>query len=369
MVGVEATTMTIHAWSRVPAEGPGRRSKLAHLCDRARLLPLIGRVRSLAGGDVRILAYHRVLESVDPEGFDFDPELISASAEAFHAQMARVRRDWHPMRFDELADCLDRGRALPRRAVLVTFDDGYEDNHRIAFPVLRDLGLSAMFFVSTGHIDSGLPFAYDWVVHMVCATRAPRLVLPCLGIDEALPDGLPARRLMASALVDRIKSLDAAAQDAVVAALERDWGMPRAQPHPGSRPMQWAQLREMRAAGMEVGSHGASHRMLAKLPRAELRAELEGSRARLEHELGPGIEVLSYPVGGPDAFNETVVLAAQDAGYRFGCSYLSGMGNVGADGAFSLRRLPVERGMSLPWFEAMLALPEVFTYPSRLRTG
>lgn len=361
--------MTSQAASRAPAEGPGRRSKLAHFCERARLLPLIGRLRALAPGDVRILAYHRVLESDEPDGFDFDPELISASTEAFHGQMSRLRRDWHPMRFDELADCIDRGRRVPRRAVLVTFDDGYEDNHRLAFPVLRELGVPAMFFVSTGHIDSGRPYAYDWVVHMVCATAARRIALPALGIDAPLPEGIAGRRRFAAELVDRIKGLDADGQERIVAALERAWDMPRAQPHPGCRPMGWDQLREMRAAGMEVGSHGITHRMLAKLPREEMREEVAGSRARLEQELGSGIDVLSYPVGGPDAFDAEVVDAARQAGYRLGCSYMAGMGSAREAQRFALRRIPVERGMALPWFGAMLALPEVFTYPSRMRTG
>lgn len=361
--------MTTLAWSRAPAEGPGRRSKLAHLCGRARLLPLLGRLRGLGPGDLRILAYHRVLESTEPDGFDFDPELISASAEEFHGQMSRVRRDWHPMRFDELADCIDRGRRVPARAVLVSFDDGYEDNHRIAFPVLRDLGLSAMFFVSTGHIEGGRPYAYDWLVHMVCATRASRLTLPALDIDEPLPDSIAGRRTIAAALVDRIKSLDAASQEREISALEQAWNMPRTQPHPTCRPMGWDQLREMRAAGMEVGSHGVSHRMLAKLPREEMRAEVAGSRATLQRELGGEIDVLSYPVGGPDAYDAAVVEAAREAGYRLGCSYIAGIAGATQAQRYGLRRLPVERGMALPWFEAMLALPEVFTYPSRLRTG
>lgn len=361
--------MTTHAWLHASAEGPGRRSRLAHLCDRARVLPLLGRLRGLGPGDVRILAYHRVLEAAEPDGFDFDPELISASVDAFHAQMSVVRRDWRPMRFDELADCIDRGRRIPPRAVLVTFDDGYEDNHRLAFPVLRDLGLSAMFFVSTGHIDGGQPYAYDWLVHMVCATPARRLVLPALGIDEPLPQDLAERRRSAARLLTRIKSLCASEQDRHIATLEQAWDMPRERAHPACRPMGWDHLRQMRAAGMEIGSHGVSHRMLAKLPREAMREEVAGSRATLQRELGPGIDVLSYPVGGPDAYDETVIEAVRDAGYRLGCSYVAGIGSARRDGRYALRRMPVERGMALPWFKAMLALPEVFTYPSRLRTG
>jgi len=184
------------------------------------MLPALQALRSACRHDLRILAYHRVLESEDPEGFSFDTELISASAERFRAQMDYIKRNFQPMRFDEVLSCIDADRRLPKGAILVTFDDGYDDNYHVAFPILRELGMSAMFFVSTGHIDSGSPYAYDWMVHMVCTTSAERLQAPELDIDWKLADSLPARREQASRLLDRLKSLDDAGQAGLVARLE-----------------------------------------------------------------------------------------------------------------------------------------------------
>ena len=332
-------------------------------------MPLIGRLRAALRHDVRILAYHRVLESAEPEGFRFDIDLISASRESFREQIAIVKRRCVPMRFDELIDRLDRGRSLPRRAALITFDDGYDDNHRIAWPILRDAGVSAMFFVATGHIESARPYAYDWLTHMVCTVRADRLQAPELAIDWPLPDDLRARRALASRLLDRIKTLDADAQQALVERLQREWSMPAEAGHADCRPMTWSQLREMRDGGMEVGSHGVDHRMLAKMPPAAMREELAASKRAIERELGGEVQVISYPVGGPDAYDGAVMAAARDSGYRLGCSYLAGPEPMRPDSRYELRRIPVERDVGSDWFEGMLALPEVFCYPSRARGG
>lgn len=361
--------MTTLEWSSAPAAASSRRPRLARLCGRIGLLPLAERTRGLVRDDVRILAYHRVLESVEPDGFSFDIDLVSASAETFREQMRLVKRRYRPIRFDELADCLDHGRKLPRRALLVSFDDGYDDNYRIAFPILRELDMSAMFFVSTGHIDSGAPYAYDWLVHMVCSTSEERLHLPEFRIDMQLPDTLEERRAVARGLLDRIKSLDALAQYGLIARLEQQWCMPRAHGHHRCRPMDWDQLREMRHGGMEIGSHGVDHRMLSKLPRDEMRHELEGSRRALERELGGGIDVLSYPVGGPDAYDGEVIQAAREAGYRLACNYRAGTVAATQANRYELRRLPIERQMDASWFEATMAVPEVFGYRSRLRNG
>lgn len=342
---------------------------LARWCHRAGVLPLLRRMRLGGRDEVRVLAYHRVLETADPHGFSFDTDLISASAEAFREQMAYLKRHFVPMRFEQVLACLDQGRRLPRGAVLVTFDDGYDDNYRVAFPILRDLGMSAMFFVSTGHIDSGRPYAYDWLVHMVCSTPAERLQAPELGLDWELGTTLQARRVQASELLDRLKALDDDGQSALIARLETLWNLPRAEGHPDCRPMTWDQLREMHRGGMEVGSHGVDHRMLAKLSQQRMIAEVRGSKATLDRELGAPAAVLSYPVGGPDAFDGDTVEAVRAAGFRMACSYVAGTRAVEAKTLYSLPRLPVERQMDRAWFEAMVAVPEMFSYASRLRTG
>ena len=347
----------------------GRRPRLARACARAGLLPVIAGVRAALRRDLRILAYHRVLDSIEPADFSFDPELISASSDAFRRQLSIVKRRFAPMRFDELIDCLDRRRPVPRRAVLITFDDGYDDNYRHAWPILRDVGLSAMFFVCTGHIDSGRPYAYDWLVHMLCTTRAESLQAPELAIDWLLPDDLGARRELAARLLDRIKTLDAQAQQALIDRLQREWSMPPDAGHPDCRPMRWAQLREMHAGGMEIGSHGVDHRMLAKMPRAAMREEVANSKRTIERELGAEVRVISYPVGGKDAYDDTVIAAVREAGYQAACSYRAGAETSRQKSRYEMRRIPVERQMDADCFEAMLALPEVFCHPSRKRNG
>lgn len=47
---------------------------------------------------------------------------------------------------------------LPTRALAITFDDGYADNHDVALPILRRLALPATFFTATGFLDGGCMF-------------------------------------------------------------------------------------------------------------------------------------------------------------------------------------------------------------------
>jgi peptidoglycan/xylan/chitin deacetylase (PgdA/CDA1 family) len=346
-----------------------RRQVFASLLYRSGLIGALAALRSLLKDDLRILAYHRVLPIDDEAAFDFDLELVSASPAQFESQMRLLRRRCNPVTFHDLIAAFESGKPLPRRPVVVTFDDGYDDNYRHAFPILRELGMPATFFVSTGHIDSGRPYAYDWFAHMICRTRAERLTIAALDVDCDLPVSTAQRRNLASELLDRMKSLDASTQEAIITDLETGWSMPRERGHADCRPMSWDQLREMQAAGMEIGSHGVWHNMLAKLSPAAMHAEVVGSKQALDRELGRPAEVISYPVGGLDAYNDAVVDAARAAGYKIGCSYISGTSPIPREPAYALRRLPVEREMDAAWFAALTGIPEAFNYPSRHRTG
>ena len=54
---------------------------------------------------------------------------------------------------DELYDCMAKNKPVPKKSVLITFDDGYEDNYTNAFPILQKYNLKATIFVITGSID------------------------------------------------------------------------------------------------------------------------------------------------------------------------------------------------------------------------
>ncbi|HOX72369.1 MAG: polysaccharide deacetylase family protein [Dokdonella sp.] len=346
-----------------------RRQMLASLLFHSRLVGSVSLLRSALVRDLRILAYHRVLSIADEEAFDFDLELVSASESGFREQMSLLKQRFNPVRFSDVIEAFEQGKRLPARPVIVTFDDGYDDNYRIAFSILRELGVPATFFVSTGHIDSGLPFSYDWFVHMITRSSAARLEIRELDVDRPMPRSRTQRRELATELLDRMKWLDASTQEAVVARLESDWSMPRRAGHVDCRPMSWDQLREMHAGGMEIGSHGMWHNMLAKLSPDAMRNEVFGSKAALDRELDAPTVALSYPVGGNDAYDENVIATASEAGYKLGCSYISGTSPMPAGPHFELRRLPIERHMDLAWFASLVGIPEAFSYPSRHRLG
>jgi len=103
------------------------------------------------------------------------------------------------------------------------------------------------------------------------------------------------------------------------------------------RHLSWDQMRRMQAAGIEFGSHGASHRDLRFLSDAELARETAGSKRLLEQGLGAAVTAFCYPFGRYDA---RVVAAVRQAGYAAACSLAPARSNRATD-LFALRRCSV----------------------------
>jgi peptidoglycan/xylan/chitin deacetylase (PgdA/CDA1 family) len=127
-----------------------------------------------------------------------------------------------------------------------------------------------------------------------------------LTFDDGLVDNL-------TALVPILQELGARATVFVVSG----W---MGQPHPAApwtRVVSDGELRELRAAGVEIGGHSATHADLSALSYEEARDELSRGREQLEDLLGEPVETAAYPYGrtSPDA-----IRAARDSGFRAACS-------------------------------------------------
>jgi peptidoglycan/xylan/chitin deacetylase (PgdA/CDA1 family) len=104
------------------------------------------------------------------------------------------------------------------------------------------------------------------------------------------------------------------------------------------RHLDWEQIRQIRVAGVEIGSHTGSHFDLTRLSLSEVERELSESRHTLEDRLGEAVTSLALPFG---AVNAEVLKLAWAAGYVEICGSLPGLWGP-LPGV--LPRLPVYRG-------------------------
>jgi peptidoglycan/xylan/chitin deacetylase (PgdA/CDA1 family) len=110
---------------------------------------------------VPILMYHYI--SVPPAGADRYRINLSVEPDVFRQQMAYLRDNGYTtIDFYDLSLALANQTALPPKPVIITLDDGYRDHYENAFPILKEFGFEATFFIVTEFIDRGHDRYMTW---------------------------------------------------------------------------------------------------------------------------------------------------------------------------------------------------------------
>jgi len=253
---------------------------------------------------LQVLIFHRVLPHADPL---FPQEVDSTQ---FDRICGWLRAWFNVLRLDEAVHRLANG-SLPARALAITFDDGYADNHDVALPILRRHGLPATFFIATGYLDGGRM----WNDSIIEAIRRTALHAIDLRDLEGLSLGTYAirtideKRAAIDAILPKLKHLPAPVRQALADGIARRAGAQL----PDDLMMSTEQVVGLHRAGMQIGAHTVTHPILALLDAEEARAEIAASKLCLEHLLGAPVRLFAYPNGRPgeDYTPQSVAIARE----------------------------------------------------------
>jgi peptidoglycan/xylan/chitin deacetylase (PgdA/CDA1 family) len=324
-----------------------RRAAAAAALERSGLGALLRLAPAWCG--LVVVNHHRI---GDPGDSPFDRALWTASAEDLDARVRFLVRNFDVVGPDDVADL------GPGRHVLITFDDGYRDNHTLALPILREHGATAAFFLTTDFLDvPGLAW-WDEIAWMVRTSPRASLVLDgaAVGFDE------PDRTAAVSALVDRAKALPGRALGPYLDRVAEATGSGRAPCMVADGQwMTWRMARELLAAGMHVGGHTVTHPILARLEPDLQRREILGCRERLQAELGIPMRWFSYPNGDRGSFDAHTRAALADAGVELAFSFDGGYRPAGAFDPYDVPRIAAGPGTGADLLAAAVTLPQVFT--------
>lgn len=277
---------------------------------------LAKRARNSRPGQGCVLTFHGVREDRGPSGL-LD-EQLHTPVRLFRELCRHLAENYKVLPLQDLVSALDRGRALPDRAVAITFDDGYESNYHLAFPVLREFSLPATIFLCTGYVDGTVRPWFQRVELAVARERVRELGIRIGGNFSCFTLCSSATRATAlGALLRTIKQLPQTEVADAVARLEE-----ALQPAPGGIPaplraLSWSQAREMRDSGLVAfGAHTRSHPILGRCAPEIARDEIVASRDRMTAELGAPPAVFAYPNGLRGDYDFTTMTLLRDAGFR-----------------------------------------------------
>lgn len=236
---------------------------------------------------IPILMYHSISSVSSPE---FRP--FTVTPEAFEAQLHYLCEHG----YQTLTVTQFLTQKLPPKPVVLTFDDGFEDFHSAALPLLKRYGCTATLYITTGEIG---------------------------GTSRWLASSGEGGRLM----------------------------------------LNWEQISDIAAHGIEIGAHTHTHPALDMIPPDQASEEITRPKHLLENHLRQPINSFAYPFG----YNSRAVRQmVRDAGYTSACAVRYAMSSP-ADDPFALARFIVR--YDSPFSAVVAGHPPLLVYDRLRSTG
>jgi peptidoglycan/xylan/chitin deacetylase (PgdA/CDA1 family) len=304
-----------------------------------------------------ILAYHHVL----PKRSDllrFIQPSMYVTVRNFEKHLAFLAKHYTVIPLEDL----DRHNDGKRRCA-ITFDDGWFDSYRYAYPLLRKYDIPATVFVATNLIGT---HEWPWPDRMCYYLHnAPRGLLEntlTLLEDEMRRSeekkGVSFRSFtnkfqLADAVVSFMKSLPVGETDRIAGKIDESMpGLRRrlAEDRPW---LNWKEVLEMSEGRISFGAHTHNHRILTRMSTGDAEKEITHSKEVLSRRLGKPVEAFSYPNGG---YDEKIVDMVRENGFKLAVTTRKGSAND-SESPFTLRRILLHESMTdtIPLFRCRIS--------------
>jgi len=253
-----------------------------------------------------VLMYHGILRrkvsAIGNQGVD---------REGFISHMRYLKQHFRIIHSNDFEQESESAAGNGKPAMLLTFDDGFANNATIARPILEELQMAAVFFVSTRHLEPG---RYLWFIHArALFTLWPGNRIRLLGRTWKL--GSPAARLQA--LWAFMRETRAASMEGIYQDLSRYPVETFVEPEIIEDELRGMSETEVAAVSKSrlivIGSHTCNHPYLTACTTSQLAAETIGSKATLDRICGRAVSTFAYPSGD---YNDAVASAVKRAGFE-----------------------------------------------------
>lgn len=241
---------------------------------------------------IPVLIYHKIFS----KNSIYSPNNWTVSEVNFEKQIDFLYENkYKPLSIDEYLNMIKSKKYIQGKKVLITFDDGYKNFYKLAYPILMKYNFSATIFLSYNYIDTNSLFPWDKYD---------------LTFNAASYDNL--------------------------------------------KPLSWDEIDQM-SDKIDIGSHTLTHPHLANTNQSQMYAEIFDSKKMIEDKIGRELYAFSYPGGIKrygDYSDKTRKLLI-DAGYRIAFNSEIGRNNINSD-PYTQKRIYVEKRDSLNLFQCKL---------------
>jgi len=324
---------------------------------------LVNAIRRVPEDRLLIIMYHDIAEDslVKPGPGGWDGRL---TRKHFAAQVEAFCRWYRVLTVQQALDEMNGSDKPKTRTVAITFDDGYQSVYTEAFPILKKHGVPATVFPLTDWIDGKMTLWWEATYHLIVGARlTPDLVARMESIvgesfidpAEGNLNQISVRKAINRKVEGILRQASDDCRNSQISQLQALLSPHSNKTVPDHAPVTWDQIREMAAAGFEIGCHTRTHLNLGTASLEVAEGELRTSKSLLEDWCGKAVQGLAFPYGSHDGGYHHLEPMLRKLGFTYACTTFPGV-NDSHTGPFGLRRSTLPSTSSLPIIGRTLAV-------------
>jgi len=268
---------------------PGLKKIIALMCYYSGLIAL---ANALSRKKMIILLYHTV------------------DKDRFREQMEYVKQKYHVIALEHAVARI-RNEQIQGNEIVLTFDDGYENNYTQAYPVLDRLQIPATIFMASGLVGRHRFAWYDQVKEFINDHLMDKITIEIENEQHVFNlSNERARKKSATMLKEILKHVKNRERERIMKELHV-----KRRPDATQRFLNWEQAKSMKD-WVKFGSHTVTHPILSECSDARKEKEINESKTELKKHLKTEIMGFCYPNGDYDAKTRELVTRA---GYKYAC--------------------------------------------------
>lgn len=263
-------------------------------------------------GSCLVLLYHRVYD------YQSDPQLLAVRPENFEEQINYLKENYSLLSVEQFSWCLKNKLRFPNKSVLITFDDGYADNYLYALPILEKLKVQALFYISTGNLNSEKCFWWDELEQLLLkdGNKLKAGTFTSNGVSMYVDSTLEVRMQFYHTLLLALRSMNTSDRQKVLDDVYNLIGS--SNPTSEFRCMTNEEVKKMaKSHSAIIGAHSVNHPSLTACSKEEMDFEIAESKKVLEQITGKSIIHFSFPYGTKNDYNSQICERVKYYGFEF----------------------------------------------------
>ena len=282
------------------------------------------------------------------------PQIKGLDTNLFRQQIEYMKNNFNIVTMEQVIDAVEGKSELSEKALLLTFDDGYIDNYTFAFPILEEFGIQGSFFIPGKTFTTHQLLDVNKIHYILASADICKLVEDVkkemdyyrgIEFDYAPTDDLFneyavesrfdiketifVKRMLQTVLPERLRNtISSNLFEKYVGVSEEQLAY--------ELYMTEEQIRTMKRHGMFIGLHGYDHYWLGKLPKEQMKKDLEKALDTLDEFIDRKHWVMNYPYG---SYNQDVLDYIKMKGACVGFTTEVKIADICMDAALELPRL------------------------------